>query len=156
MQEKMYYCTSRNKMTSCFFNYIETELSFTYRARAWARCTQVFGISDPFVLEHEQHYRLLSELHWKARSRLPCVKSMPKLVRKFGSGWCMQLLLRLEIVSTGWDWKGVFLQGPSCVGISTTLEKSLLLLGLGRWYMPLPGNFFSGSFVRCEYDVMVF
>ena len=76
----MYYCTSRNKMNSRS-SIVETELPFDYRARAWARCTQVFCISDPFVLEHEQHYRFLYELHWEVRSRLLCVKSVTKIVR---------------------------------------------------------------------------
>jgi len=56
----------------------------------------VFCVSDPFVLEHEQQYRLLYELHWEVSSRVPCFKSVPKLVRKCWPGWCMQLLLNCK------------------------------------------------------------
>ena len=148
------YISKQNDFPS--LNYIETELSFTCRKRTEARCTQVFDTSDPFLLEHEQQYRMLYELLWEIRSRLPCVKSMPKLVRKIWSDWCMHLLLRMRIICRGWEWKGVYLHGPSGVGISTALQKGLLLLGFGRWHMPLRGNVFSGWFVRCEYDVVVF
>jgi len=122
-------CKSRKNVLLCiskqdefpFFNCRGTELSLAYRARAWARCTQVWRVSDPFVLEHEQHYSLLYELNWEVRSRLLCVKSMPKLFRYFWPGWCMQLLLRLHFVYRRLDWKGVYLHGPSCVGKSTVL-----------------------------------
>jgi len=68
----------------------------------------------------------------------------------------MQLLLGLHFVYRRSDWKGLYLHGPPGVGKSTVLEKSLVFCGLGRWYMPVSGNLFSGSFVRCEYDVVVF
>ena len=68
----------------------------------------------------------------------------------------MHLLLRFHFVFRRSDSKGVYLHGPPGIGKSTVLEKSLVLFGLGRWYMPEPGNFFLGSFVRCEYDVVVF
>jgi len=68
----------------------------------------------------------------------------------------MQLLLRLHIVCRRSDWKSVYLHGPSGVGKSTVLEKGILLCRLGRWQMSVPGNFFFGSFLRCEYDVVVF
>jgi len=69
---------------------------------------------------------------------------------------CVQLLLRLPYVFRRSDWKGVYLHGPQGVEKSSVLEKSLVLFGLGRWYMPMPGNFSLGSSVRCEYDVVDF
>jgi len=110
------------------FDFSETELSFTYRARAWAGCTQVFCVSDPFVLEHEQQYRLLYELHWEVRSRVPCVKSVPKLFRKYWPGWCMQLI-RLQIVCRGWDWKGVYFTNPRVLENPLHLRKHFCCWG---------------------------
>jgi hypothetical protein len=45
-----------------FFNCRESDLSFSYRAKAWARHTRTFRYDESFVLEYPQYYRLLSEL----------------------------------------------------------------------------------------------
>ena len=46
----------------------ENQLSFYYRSIKWAANTPTFSVADPFVLNHPQYYKLLSDVHEQVHS----------------------------------------------------------------------------------------
>lgn len=138
------------------FNCAASELSFSYRARTWARNTQTFRYYDPFVLEYPQYYRLLSELHKEVRDRLRYVAPVVPSLKTWYPGWAMQMYDSLISFLRRRSTKGLYIYGPPGTGKTYTLSLLLRELGLSRIYMPVPGQFFFGDFTASAYDCVLF
>ena len=136
-----------------FFNCRDTDLPFAYKAKVWARCTQVWRVSDPFVLEHEQHYMLLYELHWEVWSRSPCANQCLNLFETFSlAGACSCYDCTLYVAD--WIVKVCIYTDPRVLEKHCTGE-STFVVWVGTMVVASARKFLFGSFVRCEYDVVL-
>lgn len=138
------------------FNCSESELSFAYRARAWAKRTPLFRFYDPFVLEYPQYYRLLSELHKEVCDRRRSVVPVNGLLSTWYPGWAMSMYESLAAFIYKRSSKQLYIYGPSGTGKTYTLSLLLKELGFFRIYMPVPGQFFFGDFSASAYDCVMF
>lgn len=93
------------------FNCSEAELSFAYRARAWARRTPTFRFSDPFVLEHTNKWKYLRELHNEISSFSERRIGIAFNVERWWGGWCMSALLWARDIIAGKGSKAPYLWG---------------------------------------------
>jgi hypothetical protein len=139
-----------------FFNIAESQLSFYYRSKNWARRTRTFRYDDPFVLEYPQYYRLLSELHREVSNRPNGNKINYSIPNEFWPGWCMQVLLAVVSKIRGKSWKALYIYGESGVGKSFIVERCLGCFDKCNIYLPLPGRFFFGDFIEKFHDVVLF
>lgn len=141
---------------SPFFNCSESELSFAYRARSWARRSPAFRFQDPFVLEHTNRWRFLRELHSEVSGEHSRRVGTEFNVEKWRGGWCMSTLLWARDFVKGRTRKALYLWGEGGVGKSTIIEKLCRAMGWKLVFYPVPGHFFCGNYEDERYDVVLF
>jgi hypothetical protein len=139
-----------------YFNCGSGELSFYYRAHEWARSTPTFRVSDSFVMEHPQYYRLLREVFNEINDRSARSKHDVHLPRSWWPNWGMDVLLQVFDQCRCRSWKGLYLYGLPGIGKSFMVKACLDALGLSRVYMPVPCSFFFGEFRKDLFDCVLF
>lgn len=128
-----------------------SHFNFAWHARVWARETPTFSYSDPFVLNHPQYYRLLSEVHnavqqeqsiesaLQATEDIPCGQWQGE-VRNWYNDW----------IENGWyhKKKQLYLWGKSNAG-KTTLINQLIRDQHDLVFRPTPE---AGKFAWQEFN----
>jgi len=151
----MYYCTSRNKMNSRssmverlnFRSLTGQELGFdVHRCSVSRTClywnrSSITGCYMNYIGRYEVHFHVSNQ----------CLRLFETFGLDYACSCCYDSPTYLEDRI-----RKVCIYTDPRVSENLLYLRKLMLFGLGRWYMPVPGNFSLGSFVRCEYDVVVF
>lgn len=141
-----------------FTNIKVSDLHFNVRVYEWAKYSETFSFTDPFVVEHRFCYRFLQQYH--AEMRLNFMRSSSGLVIREYSycNWTMPVSIWWNETITKFvkKRKCLYLYGASNHGKSTFIESLIGRENLKYVFYPGVGKFFMQSFVPNYHKVIIF
>lgn len=111
--------------SEAYFNFSVDQLLFYCRLHFWARKTESFRYSDPFVVEHLQKAKFLQEFHNEVRMRMVRGQKVFHRMERINLGWPMEVALWWNrVISSDGDYKKtLYLHGIGGVGKSYLIER---------------------------------